>query len=280
VRRLGSISSPTGLGLSDHVCWAYDSDEDLAAAAVPYLDEGRRLGQKLMYVADRPIPVLLDHLRDLGDPRSLLASGALVVHESDEIYEVGRPIDAERQLSVYSDAVDAAVAEGYMGVRVVADITPLVSEPEFRSAHAEWEHRADRWMAGGNPLSAMCTYDARVVPDETIEEIACVHPLTHADRDVGFHLYASAEGMALDGEIDGFTAPVLDNALRHARASNGAILDVSGVEFMDQHAALAIARHADELSRQGRQLLVTGGSQTMRQMWELLGLGGHGVRFA
>jgi hypothetical protein len=62
------------------------------------------------------------------------------------VYDVSPPIDATTQLAVYSAAVGDAIADGFAGIRVAADITPLVADPARRDAHLIWEQLADRYM--------------------------------------------------------------------------------------------------------------------------------------
>lgn len=48
-RRHGRVGSCAELGVNDHVCLAYESRAEFRRAAVEYLSDGRRRGQRLLY---------------------------------------------------------------------------------------------------------------------------------------------------------------------------------------------------------------------------------------
>lgn len=266
VRRHGRIATPDGLGVSDHVCWAYESEEERLEGALAWLDDGWWLGQRLFYTADKPADALKADLAALGDVEELIATGALIVVPSRELYDMSAPIDGDRQLAVYAAAVDEACAAGYQGIRVVADITPLVADPARRAAHARWEHQADRWIAAGNPAAPMCAYDRVVIEGADVDDICALHPLANRNGvHVPFHLFGQDDGLALDGEVDGFAAAALERLLKTAVVADGAPVDLSEVEFVDHHGVLALARHARETGAP-----LTGAPPYVKRLWEAL----------
>ena len=254
--------------MSDHVCWAYDSEAERLDGLISWLDDGWWLRQRLFYTADRSLGELLADLSELGDVERLIDSGALVVTPSSELYDVLTPIDPGQQLAVYAAAVEAARADGYAGLRVVADITPLVADPERRAAHARWEHVADRWMAAGNPLAPMCAYDSRVVVGSDIDDICAVHPLANRPgTDVPFHIFGAGEAIALDGEVDAFATPALERLLANAVGGDGTPVDLSAVDFVDHHGVTALARHARDTGAR-----ITGAPSYVKRLWHVLDL--------
>src|SRR5919108_2156482 len=159
--------SVAGLGPSDHVCWVYGSDEEFAEfreAALQFAADGMALGQRLVYVADRAEDEIAAGLRSLGDVDALRERGALSIQRLAEAYVGGGPVsDCDAQLAAFDGAVERAIAEGFAGVRVVAEAGALAAGPAWCDHQARWEMVVDRYMATSRPIAALCGYDRRGV---------------------------------------------------------------------------------------------------------------------
>jgi anti-anti-sigma factor len=274
------VASAAGLGLADHVCWNY-GDEGYLDAAVAFLDDGRRAGQRLLYIADRPPNELIDDLAGLDGRDALLADGGLIVRPLEEAHPGGPP-DPEATLAAYRAATERALADGYTGLRVVGDCTPLVLDPSDRAVWARLEHVAERWMSMGNPMAALCAFDRRALGAGAVDEILRMHPLVHrADGDLAFHVFGNGEDVVLGGDVDLFSAGDLERALAHTVNGTRTVIDLSEIEFIDHHGLLALAHHARSLARSGARLTVRGASPAVRHAWRVAGLGDiHEVGFA
>ena len=157
---------------------------------------------------------------------------AELVHAAAEYLadgELGRPTDSDRLLETYSAATDAALAEGFTGLRVAADVTELAVDP---ACHCRWEAVADRFMAE-RPLSALCCYDRRRLAPEALRDLCSVHPA--ANESVPFRIYAARDRLLLEGEIDYFSSDALERVLPLTRGDG--VLDLSGAGFIDHHGA-------------------------------------------
>ena len=258
-------ASPTGL--SDHICWAYESAAERAELTIGWLGEGLRLGQRCYYIAEAPAEMLIADLVAMPEALTGLESGAVVVMSTDDVYDVDVPVDAAAQLSAYDEALNHALADGFSGLRVAADITSLVGDPARRSAHLRWEHVADRFMTG-HPLAKLCLYDAHRIDDA--ESIACVHPL-HGPGERPFGLFAGGPARAvLTGELDACAADALTDALR-ALPAGDAVIDLTNLTFIDARSAWVLQ---DELSRRhaaGQQIRLAEPSRQLHQIWQICG---------
>ena len=272
VRAHGFVDWVEGFGPSDHLCWAYRSRAELARVAAAWLGDGAQVGQRLVYVADRPREELLADLAELDRRDELLERGVLAVHPIADLYDLSRPIDAEAQLAVYAGAVEQAVADGFVGIRVVADITALVTDPARRAPHVHWELSADRWMAT-HPLAALCAYDEGALGD-AVASVACVHPLRHVPTEVApFSLWADDDGrIVLEGEADAFCVRSLADALAALPHGDDVVLDVSGLGFVDGRAATAVAAAAWDHADHGGSLRLHGARRAVRSVWAVLAL--------
>jgi hypothetical protein len=86
---------------------------------------------------------------DAGELRELLSgvagTGTLVPGEAvrvisfEEFYGAAEPVDPAAVIKRYDAATQEALADGYRGLRVGADVTDLVRAPERRDAFARCE---------------------------------------------------------------------------------------------------------------------------------------------
>src|SRR3954447_11607656 len=98
VRQHGPLRSAAGLGVRDHACWAFDDRERFRRAGIDYLEDGRRLGQRLLYVGDGEADHLRDALAELSDRDELIEADGLTVVPLDAVYEIGAPADTAERL--------------------------------------------------------------------------------------------------------------------------------------------------------------------------------------
>src|SRR3954447_5036295 len=143
MRKHGRVPGATGLGAQDHLCWISEHHDDWLPTALEFLAEGRDLQQQLVYVGPQSIAELAQRVAALGHVEELVATGALALFSLDQIYDLDAALVPEQQLAMYSAVGDQAIVDGYVGLRVLADVTALVVDPERRAEHARWELLAD-----------------------------------------------------------------------------------------------------------------------------------------
>lgn len=271
MRRHGSIPITSGLGLHGHGCWTYSSDADFKSGVLDFLADGLELGQRLLYVGGGGVVKLRRDLDELPGVENLLGDGTLRIMPLESIYELGRPIDAMAQLTMYAAATETALADGFTGLRVAAEVTPLVLDPALWPDHTRWETIADRYMAK-NPMAALCCYDRRALPDEIVADLACVHRSSNEPSQVApFRLYAGRDGLSLAGEVDSFSADSLRRLLRLASPPRGdLILELDELDFIDHHGMFVLHDHARALEREGRSMTALGAPREFDRLAELL----------
>jgi hypothetical protein len=257
-------------GCSDHACLAYATRSERDAAAIEWLLEGAQLGQRLLAVAhdDDAGAGLLGAFA--GASRAELAD-ELVYVSVDQLYDLAEPIDMDAQLSRYSAEVARALADGFNGLRVFCDITTLIADAARRASHARWEHAADAWMAAGNPLAPLCTYDVGVLGRDPLAVMA-LHPLRQGPESTvtPFGLYCGPSHRVLEGEIDAFAVPVLAEALE-ALPDGPIDIDATGLSFLCARGAVTVAQAVrGETDRAAVRLL--GARPIVRRVWEVLEL--------
>lgn len=249
MRTHGCIHAGGELGTDAHACWSFDRRQEFVDAALEFLTDGLRNGQRIVYVGSEPVDEQRERLEPLGGVGAMIDEGALLLIDLTGIYKTGEPLDPKRQLSVYSAVTDAALADGYAGIRVAAQITNLVREPETWDAHLRWESMADRFMSV-RPMSAMCGYQHDLVSERLLAELSAVHPVSNAPaRAVPFRLFAEDGDMVLSGDVDFLSVKALDRALETAcDGTEPVVLDLRELGFIDPNGLEVLVRHTRRLT--------------------------------
>jgi ABC-type transporter Mla MlaB component len=209
----------------DHVCWVFDSAEDLRVGAAEFLTDGAERGEQLLFVGDGDL--------GLGE---LVASGQLTVTSADSLYEPDGSFDVDDQVDRYRSLTQRAIAAGRTGFRVAADATPLVTDADDRQAFLSYELAVDRYIAGA-PMTALCAYH-RGTLGAGAAELACVHR-THTGvgaDDAGFSLVADGDAWRLEGELDLANREAFHAAMAAVVAvdpDGDVLLDLSSLAFAD-----------------------------------------------
>jgi ABC-type transporter Mla MlaB component len=272
VRQHGRLGTAKDLAMHDHACWIYDDDGERREAVVDFLRDGLELGQRLLYVGGDSVERLRDDLESLDGVEPLIEGGALQVLSLTGERSVD-PVDAERRLEAYAAAADQAVADGYAGLRVAVAVTGSVAGRGTWDAHKRWESLVDRSIVS-RPLTALCLYDRREVPDRVLADLASLHPVSHGPAGmVPFRVFfSSPDALVLEGEVDYFCAADLGRLLDVTRHDDGeVVLDLSGLGFVDHHGVMALVEHARRF-RERNPLRFDGVPHPVTRLCDLMGV--------
>lgn len=242
VRASGTVDNARGLGVHDHVCWSFDGGAEFRRHARDFLADGLTLGQRVCYVGDGSVETLEAELCEAKGMAGALRTGAASVMPVWGIYGEDTVVEPEAQVARYAAATERALADGFAGLRVAADVTSMVRRPAQLDAFARYEHLIDRYMTA-RPFAALCGYNRGQLGREAVAQLACMHPSTSRGA-TPFRLYGSAE---LAGELDLLSAELFPLALRRAAPEprdGHVVLDASKVTFIDHRSLLALDDHA------------------------------------
>jgi KaiC/GvpD/RAD55 family RecA-like ATPase len=117
--RLAALAG--GVGLHEHYCLIYETEEEKFAAAVPYLRAGLKRGERCLYVADEDSRVaVLDALERAGtDVDRYLRTGALFIASSPEIFLENGRFDPDLALRSLSQATREEGVGEFSGLRTI-----------------------------------------------------------------------------------------------------------------------------------------------------------------
>jgi hypothetical protein len=158
----------------DHSVVCYDSDTDLLAVVVPFLNTGLAEGE--------PTIVSLEPERAELVRRALSPTAATHFLRTDDLY--GRPAAA---IKSYREMMRGLVAEGATGIRIVGELPGAAIDSGW-DGWARYEsavnHAYDEF-----PLRSMCAYDTRTTPRHVLDDVARTHTFL-ATLDGGHHTNA------------------------------------------------------------------------------------------
>lgn len=276
VRAHGRVVDVPDPGTTDHLCWVYDDPRDLESVAGRFLAGGLARGERLLVVGEGLVGALDRETLSSGGTDALVSTGALEILDLRTAYERAERFTPEQQFEYYDAATRKARADGFTGLRVVAEVSALAADPETRPELVRWEHLADHFVAQGSGFTAMCAYRGDL-SSEALDEVAAVHPVVHAPEGIpAFQVFSEDDAFSgddrvvLTGSVDVFTADRLHRVLADSPgARGGVVLDLGRLEFVDVAGCRVLARWAAGLDA---PLRVAGASRLVQRMWRLLGL--------
>jgi anti-anti-sigma factor len=272
VRGHGQVTAVPEPASCDHVCWIYRDDADLHGAGMAFLAGGLARGERLLCVGDRLAESVRADSAALGGIAGLIASGTLRVVTFAEAYEVAGEFSVQGQRAFYAAATRRALADGYTGLRVLADVSPLAGDPVLHDELVRWEHVADHFIATGPGMSAMCAYRSDL-PESALADVAAVHPLVRSTADPAFRLFFDGKRLVLAGDVDTLGAERLTRALSSSPTRPGThALDLAGLQFADVAAVRVLAAWARSVTDDGGEVQLWNAPALLRRTWRLMGL--------
>lgn len=268
MRTVGPVGSLLALSANDHICWPYRDLSSFRASLVEFLGAGIARGLRVAYAGTGDPASLRSSLEGLADVDRLLAGGGLEIVALDVVYGARVLSDPDVAAETFATATQRALADGYAGFRVGADVTEMVRSPARRDCFIRYESQVDRF-ASTHPFSAMCAYDAQLGP-AVLAELASVHPIAPAAL-TPFHVFTTSEGaLGLSGEVDAASAAQFRRTLERIRLTPDAaavVWDLSAVTFIDHRALQAIDAMA---ARLGIPALIADPPRLVRRLAQLV----------
>jgi hypothetical protein len=264
MRRQMRVDRADGLEPHDHVVWYGDGPEDLYALANTALAAGAQRNEKLMFVAVEPEP---DRLQGIGDLESLLGRGQLELADIESVYGAGTSFDADAQLATFEGVLAGALADGYTGIRVVADNTPLACGDAggFRRWLA-WEQITDRFQCE-SAVTGICYFDRHAISADRQADLASIHPVCSASsREPSFSFFVDGDAISVTGTVDAWSAGRFTRILDTSPETNPLVVDLSHAEFVDHRALLAL----NDAARPERPVRVRRAPEVIRGLPSLL----------
>jgi anti-anti-sigma factor len=255
------------VALGDHVCWIVDDDRIRADTIAGFLMAGLRARHRVIYSGDDP-DVVLAALRERGaDPAGPMRSGSLIAETPEASYLASGHFDPEAVLTGWRAEIDRARRDGYLGVRVVGDMS-------WAARRVPGTERLDWYEANVNTVlsdgfaAGVCAYNPRLFDPLDLREYNWAHPGTTSagmpyDPDTSLRIRRTGCGLVLSGEADRSNRVALSAVMDQIveRGDPEILVDVSGLRFADTAAARILvqaARHS--------RVRLTGCSPALRRL--------------
>lgn len=273
------MTTPTaewGLGGGKHVCLVHDSHDERMRVLERHVACAFRAGERILALPESTDDQrLADVLNRTGDgPRE----GQVVVRPARDAYLPRGSFDPAATIDVLHAEKRAALADGFTGVRFLAEMDWAAGDAPGTDSLCEYESAANAVFADGR-ASAVCQYDRTRFRAAEIATCAAAHgsvatafepgEVLRDDRvviDVGHRGTVRARG-----EVDMDNARLLDRALGLAALHSGEVtVDASGLTFIDMRGLHALLRAARRSS-----VAVLAPSAPLRTMLDVLDVRRH-----
>lgn len=168
----------------EHICSLYETEADQIAVAAEYLSDGLHNGERCMYVAqsDAALKLFRAALSRAGiDAGDAVRSGALIESTHSQAHLAGGHFDCERMLHMLNDAVEAALNNGFNGLRTCGDMSWLLVECDGREQAREYEVLLNQFFRDTR-AAGMCQYDRKRLRLQTINDALMTHSSMVIDR--------------------------------------------------------------------------------------------------
>lgn len=246
----------------DHIGWVFSGSGEFAVLAERFLAEGASLNERLMYVAEDP------DIEGFGEWAAALFPGTLTAASIAEVYGESGIVDAPRQRATFTQVLTEALADGYSGIRVAADNTPLVLDQERMESWVRWEIVADHFMSE-NQVTGLCAFDGGRVDVNTLRNLETLHPVSMAERPgPPFRLFNDDGALRLEGEVNSFAVGQVSLALQHLPPATHVVVDLATTEIVTKDALSELRR----LCETGVTVTVRGATEIIRRLGQSVGI--------
>jgi anti-anti-sigma regulatory factor len=236
----------------DHACLTFsDADERLDIVAA-FVRDGLERGDKVVCLTDRLEPDDLSaELSERGLPvEATTSSGQLEVTPSVSAYIASGSFDPEQVISGLRSRIDGALAEGYPGLRISADMVWALRPVSGLEQLLTFEVQFSELIATRKAL-AVCQYDRDGFDAVSLAGAASAHTrgvaavTYHSDAVLRICRQHIPPGVRIAGELDYRALDALMQALSEAVRLDGTVfLNLSQLRFIDVAAAGAVLQTA------------------------------------
>lgn len=238
-----------------HVCWTVRDPDTYVAQAAEFLACAPSARQKPFAFGPEGSPAL-EALRPLvaaaADPRHAFLGGG--------------PLEPDLMFAMFDEQSALARAEGFGGLRLVADMDWLLGADPTAEEVVAFELLLDR-EARRLDATIVCAYRDTAFDADTIAGVRCVHPIGVDDLEPPqFVLAATDGGWRLTGEVDLAVASTFGTAIATAVGAGSCTLDLSELRFIDVAGMRELAAAARD-----RAVTVVGAPPLLRRCWDAAG---------
>jgi PAS domain S-box-containing protein len=165
------------IGVHDHLCLIYETQEEQFAAVIPYIKIGLDRNEKCIYVVDdNTAAVVVNGMKAAGlDAEAAIASGKLVIVSKQEAYLKQGYFDPDWMIGFLKQATDEAKAAGFSALRITGEMTWVLGGDPGSDRLMEYEAKLNYFFPANDAL-AICQYNRNFFSPEIIKGVISTHP--------------------------------------------------------------------------------------------------------
>lgn len=256
----------------EHACCRFAHAEDRRLAALGFVRDALRRGNKVIYLCEsEDVQALGDEMAQAaGEVGPAIESGQLELRSAPGCYTPDGAFDVDRMLLSVAEERERALTEGYPALSMTGEMGWALRQASDADLLPEYEQRFAEVMEQGN-FAGLCQYDHGRFDPATLSAVAAAHvvdlsPELGALVRTGCLAGARVDGRALRlaGELDFACAHTVTSVI-DSHFHGPLELDLAGLEFVDVAGMRALRGNARQ------QITITGASGAVRQMLTLLG---------
>ncbi len=188
-RSMNSASSPFGssafgaLRAGDHLCFPYETLDEREATVVAFIREGLEHHERCLFIGTLEEQTRLRaSLRAAGVPVDrALERRALVLATQAETYVRSGRFDAEDALAMLDEHIDAALADGFFGLRATGESSRPVSDEVWPEVHRYEALMNERFAR--RPFIGLCRFHTSALSADRLRDVLRVHPFAFVRGD-------------------------------------------------------------------------------------------------
>lgn len=230
-------TAPKSVGPSlqagDHAALLYDRSEEKFSFLSSFFAEGVAKGEKLvLYRHEQKEEDATLFLEQFGLPaRRLIGGKILEIVDCRQIFFPNGRFNPDEALAEHRRVVLDALAGGFSGVRVAADMSWAMGSVEGAEAFMEYESRFNYFTRALNAIT-VCNYHRGLFPKEVIFNAMQTHPISLKKGIPAKNQYYLDPGVFLASD----SAFIAGDAVRRKQAANGdgRTIQMVRAEFCEQ----------------------------------------------
>jgi hypothetical protein len=186
-------------------------------------------------------------LEDLGIcTRRATTRGALQYRTVEEVYLYGGIFDPPRALDHTDALIDAALVDGFSGLRMTAELTRIPAQGEWQKI--VWFDAMVNERFARRPIALLCRYPRTLIPAERVRDVLRTHPVAIVRGETCENPFYERPEIVLHGDAE----TLLDWQFRQLRVHNRARQHLEGTRSSAVAAAAELAVELHHL-RSGRE---------------------------
>jgi two-component system, chemotaxis family, sensor kinase Cph1 len=182
----------------DHICAVYSGTAELARIGADFLVQGLKNKERCWYVAagTEGAAIIRALRRRRIDVNHEIRRGALDILDGSAAYVVHGEFNPERTVATFSDAIEAALKDGFNGFRAVAEMSWALAVKNGAQRVIAYEALL-RSLFATSRAAGLCLYDRTRMPLNVLNGALVTHPIAGVNGRFKANPYYSANATEL-----------------------------------------------------------------------------------